>query len=456
MSDPSPNTERLNRAIERLMSRQPVPLFADDELDDLVELAGRLERELPDDMPDPVFRESLREQLRDPRPRLVRSPQRRGSAWRVPLMAVGGAIAALLVVVVTAGMVASGIFTGSDGSDDGEDSSGTAEFMGANSTVGSFATATATVGSLVVTSPRDDDHVDSTPVPTRVASLNVPPVDAAHIEFGANATAEVAKSADFEEVTYTLDATMPDTPASAQVYRFSVPDVDAMDLLATVSNALQLDSDITIRTVRGKMVFSLKSTNGTTFVWMPASGAFSCTLAGQATVHGDQDEMVAAAYRWLSSSGFPVRDPSDSLAKVTAESGGLRIDYPVETAPDVAMGHPLTVSVLIDAQGTIQSVSGYWLQLVGTQDIGVLSAEEAWDAISSGRGYWMSGSPLEASGQFEVESFSVGYILTTDSDNPHELVLQPVYRATGSFRDYRGHVVEGVSVMVQAITQPTS
>lgn len=449
MPDAERQTERLNRAIDRLTSHQLAPIFDEPELDELVELAGRLHRELPEGLPDPAFRESLREQLADPRPRLV-PPNQQPASRRSPLIVATGAIAAMLVVAVAVGVVSSATFGGSNTSDDG-----LADYQMADpgTLVGVVATATVTAGSMAAIPTREQATSTPTPSATRTLAVNVPPIDAEHLELGAMATAEVGRPDQTSDITYTLASDgMADTPSSAPVYRFSVPEVDGMDLLSQVADALKLDSEITIRTARGKTIFSLKSNNGTSFVWMPASGAFACTLSGEARMEGDQDEMVASTYRWLTASGFPVRDPSASAAVVTAEGSSLRVDFPVETTPAVGLGHPLTVSVLIDENGVIQTVSGYWLQLEETQDIGLLSAEEAWRAVSEGQGYWMSQSPLGSSGHFEVETFTMSYVLTVDDRD--ELVLQPVYRASGKFRDQSGNVFDSVSVVVQAVTQP--
>ncbi|CAN5701769.1 hypothetical protein BH24CHL1_BH24CHL1_16000 [soil metagenome] len=449
MPDAERQTERLNRAIDRLTAHQLVPIFDEPELDELVELAGHLRRELPEGMPDPAFRESLRDQLTDPRPRLVPGAQRRTSR-RSPLIVATGAIAAMLVVAVGIGVVSTRTFGASVTTDD--DLAGY-QMVDQGTLAGAVATATVTVGSMAAVPTREQATATATPSATRTLAVNVPPIDAEHLELGAMSTAEIGRPQQTSDITYSLASDgMADTPSSAPVYRFSVPEVDGMELLAQVANALNLDSEITIRTARGKTIFSLKSNNGTSFVWMPDSGAFACMLSGEATVEGDQDEIVAATYRWLTVSGFPVRDPSVSAAVVKPEGAGLRIDFPVETTPAVALGHPLTVSVLIDENGVIQTVSGYWLQLEETQDLGLLSAAEAWRAVSEGQGYWMSHTPLENSGRFEVETFSVTYVLTVD--DRQELVLQPVYRANGTFKDYRGNVIEGVSVVLQAVTPP--
>lgn len=450
MSDAARDTERLDRAIERLTSNQPVPVFEDEELEELLQLARQLHLELPKDMPDPLFRQGLQEQLRDPRPRAVPgipAPQPRRTR---PLAAVGGAIAAVLVVAVAVGIVASSQLGGGD---DGEnDEQANAEFLGsAQSTFSalSTATATATVGGIVATATRETDPLP-TPSP---AYAEVPPVDSAHVEMGAMTTFEVSTQGKMDDITYTLASAMPARQPSAPVYRFAVPEIDAMSLLNQVTDALELDGEMKTRSVRGKTVISFTSTNGTTFTWMPASGAFACNLSGEVRVQGDPDEVVQEAYAWLRASGFPLRDPSPQPTVSTMEDGMTKVDFPVETAPDVAVGHPLTVSVMIDSNGMIKTVSGYWLQLVDTAQIGVRSPEDAWDDLASGNGYWSSRTPIESSGHFEVDTFAVAYVLTVDPGG--HLVLQPVYRATGQFRDYRGNVVEGVTVMVQAVDDET-
>jgi hypothetical protein len=444
MSDVSPDTERLSRAIERLTSRQPVPVFEDAELEELLELAGRLHHELPDDLPDPAFRDSLREQLLDPRPRLVPTAGSQSRLRRAnPLTAASGVIAAVFVVAIAVGIVASGHFGGDEVV---SDQSGDAGFLGTHSSVSALATVTATAGSLAALSTREPGNPFPTP-----GIASIPPIDAAHLEFGATTIASTAKPASAEQVVYTLMSTMPESQVSAPVYRFAVPEMDAMSLMNRVTNALDLDGEMTTRSVRGKTVIMFTSTNGTTFTWMPASGAFVCNLSGEASVEGGIGERITAAYEWLRASGFPLRGPLASPVVNEMEDGALRVDFPVEIAPDIAVGHPLTVSVNIDGDGVITTVSGYWLQLVEMQDIGLLSPEQAWQKLSEGHGFWSSRSPLGDSGHFEVESFQVAYVLTVDADN--ELVLQPVYRATGKFRDYRGSVIEGVSVMVQAATQ---
>lgn len=445
MSDAAHDKERLDRAIERVLSNQPVLMFEDAELDELLELARQLHHELPDDLPDPVFREALREQLIDPRPRPVPASPERAGRGRNPLLAVGGAIAAVMVVAVAVGMVTSSQF-GSDGNTNDQQAS--ADFLGSQSTVSAVATVTATVGGLAVVSTRDAQL--PAPSPTLKESA-IPPLDAAHIEFGAMSTESTSGPSTSGEVTYELASVMPEHQDSAEVYRFQVPDIDAMVLLNRVTNALDLDGEMVTRSVRGKTVITFNSTNGTTFTWMPASGAFACKLSGEARVHGDSDEMIAGAYDWLRLSGFPLRDPLPEPVASTMEGGMMKVDFPVETAPDVALGHPLTVSVMIDKDGVIQSVSGYWLQLIETRQLGMLTAEEAWQELSDGKGYWSSRTPINESGHFQAESFAVAYVLTVDDDN--QLVLQPVYRASGHFVDYNGRVVEGVSVMIQAVSQ---
>jgi hypothetical protein len=444
MSDAARDTERLNRAIDRLTSHQPVLMFEDAELDELLELARQLHDELPDDLPDPVFREALLEQLMDPRPRLVSASSSGGERRKNPLTLVGGAIAAVFVVAVAVGLVASGQF-GGDGETNGQQ--GNAEFLGSHATVSTVATVTATVGGIAVAAVRESQLPAPSPTASRAA---IPPLDAAHIEYGAMGSDEARSLSGTEQITYELASAMPEDQSSGEIYRFKVPDIDAMSLLNRVTDALELDGEMVTRSVRGKTVITFNSTNGTTFTWMPASGAFACKLSGEARVQGNPEEMIDEAYAWLRSSGFPLGDPLPEPVVSQMEDGMIKVDFPVEPATDVAVGHPLSVSVMIDPEGVIQSVSGYWLQLIETSQVGMLSPEDAWQKLADGKGYWSSVTPIDESGHFQVESFAVAYVLTVDAGN--QLVLQPVYRASGQFVDYRGNVVDGVSVMIQAFS----
>jgi hypothetical protein len=448
MSDAARDTERLDRAIERLTNNQPVPVFEDDDLEELLQLAGRLHRELPDDLPDPLFRTGLHEQLLDPRPRLVQSATVQPVRRRNPLGAFTGAIAAVVIVAVAVGVVASGQFGGND--DAGQDQQGNAEFLGsAQSTMSIVATATATVGGLAGVSTRVtqlEGSGDSS------QAMQIPPLDSNHVEMGALATTmDLSRPVNSTDVAFTLASAMPESVEDAPVYRFSVPDVDAMALFNQVTDALELDGEMKTRSVRGKTVMSFTSTNGTTFTWVPSSGAFACKLSGEAQLHGSPDEMVAEAYSWLQASGFPLRDPVPVPTVHTLDNGMLQLDFPVMAAPDVAIGHPLSVSITIDEDGVIRDVSGYWLQHVDTRQLEIISPEQAWEDLSGSNAFWNSRTPIDGAGTFHVESFSVVYVLTIDSSG--EVVLQPVYRASGQFHDYRGSVVEGVTVLVQAINR---
>jgi hypothetical protein len=444
MSDAARDTERLNRAIERLTSHQPVLMFEDAELDELLDLARQLNEELPDDLPDPVYREALREQLLDPRPRLVAPTAESATRRRRSLSVVGGTIAAVFVVAVAVGLVASGQFGGDAELDTDQ---GNAEFFGSHNTVSTVATVTATVGGIAVAAIRETQL--PAPSPT-LAQAAIPPLDAAHIEYGAMGSDDARSLSGVGEITYELASAMPENQVSGAVYRFKVPDVDAMSLLNRVTDALELDGEMVTRSVRGKTVITFNSTNGTTFTWMPASGAFACNLSGEARMQGNPEEMIDEAYAWLRSSGFPLGDPLPEPVVKQMADGMIKVDFPVEPVTDVAVGHPLSVSVMIAPDGVIQSVSGYWLQLIETSQVGMLSPEDAWQELADGKGYWSSVTPIDDSGHFQVESFAVAYVLTVDAGN--QLVLQPVYRASGQFVDYRGNVVDGVSVMIQAFS----
>lgn len=445
MSEAAREADRLDRAIDRLINGQPVPVFDEVELEEIVQLAGRLHRSLPDDLPDPAFRDGLLEQLLEPRPRPL-PVQPRPSRWRQnPVYAFSGAIAAVFVAAIAVGVFASGQFWNSSPGNDplplGSEIS-----SGSSPTFQAMATVTATVGSLAVISTRETQQVDE----ETSSPAAVPPLMASQIEVGAKATLAVANPPPASDVTYELASSLPDSEPSAPVYRFSVPDVDVMTMFNDVSNALNLDGEMTTRSVRGKTVISFESTNGTTFTWLPQSGAFACELLGEgARLVGDAHEMVSQAQAWLRESGFPLQEPAPEPIITESSDGSIQVDFPVDGFTNMALGHPLTVSVWIDREGVIRSVSGYWLHLVETMHLNMLSPEEAWQELAEGKGFWSSLVPIVESGQYQVKSFSLAYVLTIDANK--ELVLQPVYRALGSYVDYRGTVIENVSVLIQAV-----
>jgi hypothetical protein len=445
MSEASREADRLDRALDRLLNGQPVPVFDEVELEELVQLAGRLHRSLPRDLPDPAFRDGLLEQLLEPRPRPLPMQPRQSRLRQNPAYVFGGAIAAVFVAVLAVGVLASGQFwTNSPDTDPLPLGAGLTDEV--QPTIQAMATATATFGSIAVVSTREPLQVEETP-PSMAA---VPPLMPSQIEVGAKATLAVADPPPGSNITYELASTLPEPEPVAPVYRFAVPDVDVMSLFNEVSNALNLDGELTTRSVRGKTVISFESTNGTTFTWLPASGAFACELLGEAArFTGEPEEIVSQAYSWLKNSGFPLQDPAPEPIITHGDDGSLQVDFPVDGFTNLALGHPLTVSVLIDREGVIRSVSGYWLHLVETMHFDMLTPEEAWQDLREGKGFWSSMVPIVEPGEYQVRSFSLSYVLTINANQ--DLVLQPVYRALGAFVDHQGNVIDNVSVLIQAV-----
>jgi hypothetical protein len=87
-------------------------------------------------------------------------------------------------------------------------------------------------------------------------------------------------------------------------------------------------------------------------------------------------------------------------------------------------------------------------------DVPLMSAEEAWQALRAGHGYWPAGAQPTGPGEFVVKSFGVSYILTLDDSG--ELVLQPVVSAAGAFYADDGTTITDLSVLIQAAAQTAS
>jgi hypothetical protein len=116
--------------------------------------------------------------------------------------------------------------------------------------------------------------------------------------------------------------------------------------------------------------------------------------------------------------------------------------------PDIGLGHPLGVTIYINADGTVTEASGYWLNLKASESALLHSAADIWETVSSGQGYWTGGGIVEAGGAFSADSMQITYILTRDPSG--ELVLQPVVETSGEFITADGLSSARISCFVQA------
>ena len=504
MPDDQERIDRLNRAIERLVSGQPVPVLKEGDLDELLRLAHQLRVGLPHDTPDPTFIDELRTDLFNPHPRLVQLPPR-PKPRKYPLGAFAGVLGVVLIATVSVGVLA---INGGASSRNllrndlplwsaTPTANLTAQFAAISST-----TPTATEEQVAVvpvdsvepspteaplpeptsqpdppdtpTSAESDPPAapdpsatatstpESTPTSaeeqatTQLLAMDLPPVDDAHVERGPLETVEAVGTPVPDDVRFELATELPKLAATAGLYHLSTPHVDPQWLLERIAQSLGIQGEIAsdADAADGRETYQLSEGSTVVFSWTPRSGAFSCSLPTPEDVGEGVSDIVDHALTWLRNLGYPI-DPEAAQPVVTQiEPDAWRVEVPLSDLPNPAVGHPLNVSLTLNTQGQVLQASGYWVKVSQSMDVALMSAEQAWQALQDGSGYWPSGPLPDVPGVFSVESFGVSYVLTLDEQG--ELVLQPVVTAGGAFHGDDGSLIPGLKVLIQAATQPAT
>jgi hypothetical protein len=480
--DEPDNTERLNRAIDRLTAGQPTPVLGDPQLQELLGIAQRLHNELPRDLPDPVFRASLKEQLLTDRPVAI---QRGREASRFPYATAISAIASVLVAAIAVGSL--GIWMNQDDDDDPPVQQGNVLTVPSRALTASvLAAATMTVADTTAVVPETASTSESStmlttveptsstidPTPTQPAGAtataepgvdtptpeepdgpvlaDVPPVDAEHYEPGPSPAVEGGGEGPSDDVTYELMTDLPELDVSAPVYRLVPPAADPAAFVAAVAASLALEGEVTsAEDARRRTQYSVVTENDGSFFWTPETGAFQYSGPGIATAEvSDAAAAIDAAHAWLASVGYPV----DRLApgvdvQPSADGTSYLVSTRYEAVPQPGIGRPLGVTLVVTSEGAVTEASGFWLEVSATEEAALVSADEAWQAVASGEGYWTGGGVASGGGAFRVDSIRITYFLTK---NDGELVLQPVVEAMGNFESADGNASARIRCFVQA------
>jgi hypothetical protein len=286
--------------------------------------------------------------------------------------------------------------------------------------------------------------------PTEEPALGaVPPVDAQHVEQGPRPAADGSSGTPPADVAYVLETALPDLEDDAQVYRLSPPKVDPEMFVEQVADALGMEGDIVVDAPMGQTVYHLFDDDKGSLHWTPETGAFTISASSPSTGESiPYDEVVVAANNWLAEIGYPVDQLATDVEAEPMGDSAWRLDTHYASMPEVGLGHPLGVTVYINADGTISEVSGYWLEVKEVDSTELHSADAIWQAVRNGGGYWTGGGIVEGGGEFRVDSMKVTYLLTRDPSG--DLVLQPVVQTTGEFTDPDGRSSARVSCYIQA------
>lgn len=493
-------TERLNRAIDRLVDGGPSPVLQDPDLQELFSLAGRLYLELPRDLPDPAFRTRLKEQLTDEHPAVghrraalsaVVAPR------RFPYVAALAGIAALLIAVVGVGSLALWSQRDNDRTTDGSqqalDIATTATMP---LTASSLGLVTSTVVGVEINTPdvgpttaltvpaefinptpaatesgeRAGDEPASVstdvPIPNEATASPVmleatqsiegglaalPVVDETTVEDGPAPLASGGGSGPDSGVTFVLNTQLPQLDSTASAYILEPPLVDPEIFVSRAAAAIGIGGDVQIDELNGDVEYRVGSADGVTFRWYPSTGEFSYTAAPETAVDGlGGEQALEAALDWLARLGYPTDQLNDDASVQRIGDAQWLIELRVDAMPQPGVGHHLGARIIVEGDGQVTSATGYWLDVTGTMTVPLLTADEAWNAAQSGAGYWTDGGATGDGGEFRCGSISLSYVLTESGDGP--LILQPVIKLDATFVDTGGSAAP-VSIYVQATRQ---
>lgn len=479
--DHEDRTERLSRAIDRLLDGGPAPVFDDPDLQDLLSLAGRLHDELPRDLPDPAFRARLKAELTDELPAIVPlQPSASPSVTprRFPYMAALAGVAALLLAV--AGVSSLALWSRSETPDGGNQQALDAGFTATSPfTASALGLATATVPDIAGlgietpdttltavpqatadnagrTPPLAEERVDPTDqVVPRGATEGVdsglaalPDVDGSTVEDGPVPLASGDGHAPTSGVRFVLATELPSVDTESTVYALSPPSVDPVTLVEKVGGALGIVGAVQVNDATGEAEYSVDGDDGSTFRWYPSSGEFSYASAAE-PVASDMtaDEASANAREWLIALGYPVERLKGEFAAQPIDESQWLVETWVDSMPQPGVGHQLGARIYVGGDGSILGATGYWLEVVGVTEVSLLTAQEAWVAAKSGEGYWTGDGAADSGGELRCRSIELAYLLTDAGEG--RLVLQPVFRIDGLLRDSAGAETP-ISIFVKA------
>lgn len=476
------DTERLARAIDRLMIGGPAPVLDDPELQELLALAMRLRDELPRDLPDPAFRDDLRSSLLRARVEPLPAARARTAQRppRVSYLAALSAIAAVLVAAVAVGALALQLNDDDDATPGNVVRvlstntppltgsaiatmtvfSGTSDAQVAVATQRPDETAAAGTGSAESGAPTATAASDDAPTPSAAiaqgspaatatadrALAGLPPVDATTVETGENG-ADGGGEPPASDLQVVLDTTLPQLEPAAAVYHLAPSADDPTTLVTTVAAALGIEGDAVSDASGDELEVHVESADQRRFQLADESGWFSY-LGNDAPATGavTGDDAAFAVRDWLASIGYPVELLAPEATAEPFGEGQWLVELRYAGVPEPGIGRPLGVRAFVNEQGVVLSADGYWLVPSTGEEVALVDAQQAWDDVVAGRGYWTGGGIASGGGELRVDALAIAWVLTHDGDG---LVLQPVVRADGTFRASDGGEAR-ISVFVQA------
>jgi hypothetical protein len=436
--EPDSRADEFDEAVERHRAGDNRP-NEDEDLQSLVNLAARLERELPDETPDPSFRENLKYQLLQSYEQLQQAAEsgrepvdlederwfRRlvASPWRV-----SAAAAACLVFIVIA-VVGVGNPFGADTGDSGED-------------VTSFRPVDADDSS----SPDDwrstqfplDVDDDSLPASEQWFTASFPPIDVEHVVLpplliGFLPFSERQKPrVEIEGISDLTDRM--DMPGSGTVYYLNSPP-DGATMLTTLRSALGIDGELVEGNGDGQPFRIINDEQNDILRWDPASAFFHFQgglLDEPISDLLDSDAPPAdVARRFLELIGFDLY--TIEYEQQLVENGDvIEVQFLPQEFPETGMDVSPGGSVFVDDQGAVLEAQLYWLSLVDIEIVAMRDPDAIIADVENDAGF---APPMPDDAQDEMrivaDDMTLVHVLTRLGES--HFVLQPVVKIVGEY-----------------------
>ena len=403
-----PAAEQLDDAIERQRAVPDQPASDDANLTPLLELAARLDRELPPDLPDPVFRAQLGKQMQAPRTTM----RRFFYDWRF-----GVAAAALIIILLIIAIFGSGALSGDQTLPPARETVVSALSGGESTAQAGTIGTPRTVEDTAVFPPIDAEHVVAIPTSTPTATATA-------------AVTTTSTPAVPPEPGVVLNTTLPQLPATAPTWLLTGPE-ETQTFLETLIARTGITGTIKRDVRAGQNAYVVEDTSGFAVIHWNQHDAYFRYDRGRLEptpppIRATTNPEVTAK-DWLSEIGF---DLTTIQYKETAQvvSGRTIIRFDPINLPVTALTPGLGVTLGIDPDGSIQFAEGYWLSLGQTAEVHLRDGQQMLDAAKGGE--WYSTNGKDTSLSLDVTSAQLTYLLTRADDSSY--LLQPVMAFGGT------------------------
>ncbi len=422
--------DQIERALQQMAEGESLASISgelDPELASLFRIAARLEQELPDDLPDPGFRDQLKREILTASPPTSLS-ERRGRRffydWRF-----GVAAAALAAVVLIAVIYGTGTLEGNSPEPPARETVVSALSVAGNATTQPGATVSPpAVTDTKVLPPIDPDHVVLVPLGLGAGSPS-------------DSTPEPKPTPGIS-----LSTSLPELPQTAPTWLLTGPD-SSETFLQTLIARIGITGNIEAAPNEGPTAFVVTDPTGfPTIHWNQHDAFFRYDRGSHEptppAARAESDAMVTAK-DWLSEIGF---DLTSIKYNETIQSGSNQtvVHFEPTNLPATAIPPGLGVSIGVGPDGSIQFAQGFWLSLEESAAVPMRTSQETLDAAQSGE--WYSLLPASSSDELNIKVTSVqlSYLLTRADDSSY--LLQPVMTFTGERWTPQGQVEDNIYV----------